>query len=131
MSPTFVLMTVAEPSLRNQAPKLGSVYPILTVLFAVEPNWAVPATSNLTAGLVVPMPTLPSIINPPVGAAVVSYPLPKLPPPDTLNIDPGAVSPMPTLPPEKIAAGPVEFCWSAEAGGGGGGGGAGGGPRGG
>src|SRR3989344_2075354 len=44
------------------------------------------------------MPPLPSIINPPVGAAVVSYPLPKLPPPDTLNIDPGAVSPMPTLP---------------------------------
>src|SRR3989344_4460415 len=44
------------------------------------------------------MPTLPSIINPPVGAAVVSYPLPKLPPPLTLNIDPGAVSPMPTLP---------------------------------
>src|SRR3989344_4420605 len=61
MSPTFVLMTVAEPSLRNQAPKLGSVYPILTVLFAVEPNWAVPATSNLTAGLVVPMPTLPPL----------------------------------------------------------------------
>src|SRR3989338_8458613 len=48
--------------------------------------------------VVVPMPTLPSIINPPVGAAVVSYPLPKLPPPLTLNIDPGAVSPMPTRP---------------------------------
>src|SRR3989338_2342089 len=44
------------------------------------------------------MPTLPSIINPPVGAAVVSYPLPKLPLPLTDNFDPGAVSPMPTLP---------------------------------
>src|SRR3989344_8952833 len=38
------------------------------------------------------------MINPPVGAAVVSYPLPKLPPPLTLNFDPGAVVPMPTLP---------------------------------
>src|SRR3989344_4442439 len=85
----------------------------------------VSVTESLRYGLVVPMPTLPSIINPPVGAAVVSYPLPKLPPPDTLNIDPGAVSPMPTLPPEKIAAGPGEFCCTAKAGlpGGGGGGG--------
>src|SRR3990167_72084 len=49
-------------------------------------------------GPAVPMPTLPSTINPPVGAAVVSYPAPKLPPPLTLNFDPGAVSPMPTLP---------------------------------
>src|SRR3989344_4661150 len=53
-------------------------------------------TVSKLLGVVVPMPTLPSIINPPVGAAVVSYPLPKLPPPLTLNIDPGAVSPMPT-----------------------------------
>src|SRR3989338_3063910 len=55
-------------------------------------------TTSEDCGVVVPMPTLPSIINPPVGAAVVSYPLPKLPPPLTLNFDPGAVSPMPTLP---------------------------------
>src|SRR3990167_2738260 len=53
-------------------------------------------------GVVVPMPTLPSIINPLVGAAVVSYPAPKLPPPETLNFDPGATSPMPTLPLPKI-----------------------------
>src|SRR3989344_2880540 len=57
-----------------------------------------PASERRNPGVEVPMPTLPSIINPPVGAAVVSYPLPKLPPPLTLNIDPGAVSPMPTLP---------------------------------
>src|SRR3989344_4596186 len=56
------------------------------------------ATSNNCAGLVVPMPTLPSIINPPVGAAVVSYPAPKLPPPETESLDPGATSPIPTLP---------------------------------
>src|SRR3989344_5740973 len=60
------------------------------------------STANFPPGVVVPMPTLPSIINPPVGAAVVSYPLPKLPPPLTLNFDPGAVSPMPTLPPVSI-----------------------------
>src|SRR3989344_1894008 len=57
-----------------------------------------PVMLSLPHGVVVPMPTLPSIINPPVGAAVVSYPLPKLPPPLTDNFGPGAVSPMPTLP---------------------------------
>src|SRR3989338_4195871 len=53
---------------------------------------------NFSLGVVDPMPTLPSIINPFVGAAVVSYEAPNVPPPDTLNFDPGAVSPMPTLP---------------------------------
>src|SRR3989344_3568391 len=71
-----------------------AVVPQLPVLRTHKEPWI----ESVDTGVVVPMPTLPSIINPPVGAAVVSYPLPKLPPPDTLNFDPGAVSPMPTLP---------------------------------
>src|SRR3989338_1009303 len=55
-------------------------------------------------GVEVPMPTLPSIINPPVGAAVPAYPIPTLAPPanalspNTESFDTGLVVPMPTLP---------------------------------
>ena len=58
----------------------------------------VPAVCKSQLGVVVPMPTLPSIINPFAGAAVVSYEAPKLPPPETESLLPGATSPMPTLP---------------------------------
>src|ERR1035437_3977652 len=59
-----------------------------------------PETANFDAGTVVPMPTLPFIIIPSVGAAICEYAVsfPTVIPPFTLNFDPGAVSPMPTLP---------------------------------
>src|SRR3989344_7102538 len=77
---------------------------LLSVLqLASEPTHSPPPVICVfDSGTVVPMPTLPSIINPPVGAAVVSYEAPNVPPPDTLNFDPGAVSPMPTLPVDEI-----------------------------
>jgi len=67
---------------------------------------AVPATVRRDPGVVVPMPTLPCMINPPVGAAVPAYPIPTLAPPanalspKTDSLLTGLVVPMPTLPEE-------------------------------
>ena len=47
-----------------------------------------PSICNFLVGLVVPIPTLPSTINPLVGAAVLPYVLPMLVLPNTLNLLP-------------------------------------------
>lgn len=70
---------------------------VLLATYMVPLMLAVPLTSRVLVGAVVPMPTLPEIIAPFVGAAAPEYD-PIAIPPETLRGLPGVPSPIPTYP---------------------------------
>ena len=87
------------PTFVNVESPAESVFKIvLPVTIRLSVKCPEPDTSNLTVGLCVPIPTLPLIITPSVGAVIVpAYVLPIATEPFTSKVFKGLLLPMPTL----------------------------------